>query len=62
MVYWEIWKTRDLTYTGKILILKTFELSQINFELEMRGMPNTIKKRSSNNYVQISVERKKKRL
>ena len=39
----QIWKTRDLTYTGKILILKTFVLSQINFELEMRGMPNNIK-------------------
>ena len=39
----QVWKSRDLTYKGKILVLKTFVLSKINFELEMRGIPNNIK-------------------
>jgi hypothetical protein len=35
----EVWKTGDLTYQGKVLIHKTCIISQINFEIEMRGIP-----------------------
>jgi len=40
----EVWKTRDLIYKGKVLILKTCIISQINFEIEMRGIPEKYKK------------------
>ena len=41
----EVWKTRDLTYQGKVLnILKTCIISQINFEIEMRGIPERYRK------------------
>ena len=39
-----IWKSRDLTLKGKILIIKTFLLSQINYELEMNPIPKHIMK------------------
>ena len=44
----EVWKTRDLTYQGKVLILKTCIISQINFEIEMRGIPERYKKEIKN--------------
>jgi hypothetical protein len=31
----EVWKTRDLAYQGKVLILKTCIISQIHFEIEI---------------------------
>jgi hypothetical protein len=31
----EIWKSRDLTYEGKFLILKSFVLSLIGYEIEL---------------------------
>jgi hypothetical protein len=38
----EVWKTRD---QGKVLnILKTCIISQINFEIEMRGIPERYRK------------------
>ena len=40
----QIWKSRDLTLKGKILIIKTFLLSQINYELEMNPIPKQIVK------------------
>jgi hypothetical protein len=35
----EVWKSRDLTYCGKILIIKSFVLSVIGYEIELRGIP-----------------------
>jgi hypothetical protein len=35
----EVWKSRDLTYFGKKLIIKSFVLSVIGYEIEMRGIP-----------------------
>ena len=35
----EVWKSRDLTYFGKFLIIKSFVLSVIGYEIEMRGIP-----------------------
>jgi hypothetical protein len=35
----EVWKSRDLTYFGKTLIIKSFVLSVIGYEIEMRGIP-----------------------
>ena len=40
----EVWKTRDLTYQAKVLILKTCIISQINFEIEIRGIPEKYEK------------------
>ena len=40
----QIWKSRDLTLKGKILIIKTFLISQINYELEMKPIPKNIVK------------------
>ena len=37
-----IWKTRDLTLKGKILIIKTFLISQLGFELETKRIPINI--------------------
>ena len=34
-----VWKSRDLTYFGKILIITSFVLSVIGYEIEMRGVP-----------------------
>jgi hypothetical protein len=35
----EVWKSRDLAYFGKFLIIKSFVLSVIGHEIEMRGIP-----------------------
>ena len=40
----QVWKSRDLTLKGKILIIKTFLISQINYELEMKPIPKNIVK------------------
>ena len=40
----QILKSRDLTLKGKILIIKTFLVSQINYELEMKPIPKNIVK------------------
>ena len=40
----QIWKSRDLTFKGKVLIIKTFLVSQINYELEMNSIPKNIMK------------------
>ena len=40
----EVQKTRDLTNQGKVLILITCIISQINFEIEMRGIQERYKK------------------
>ena len=40
----EIWKTRDLTYQGKVLLIKSFVISKIGYEIEMRGIPDKYKK------------------
>ena len=40
----EIWKARDLTYKNRVLILKSLIISQIGFEVEMRGIPDNFKK------------------
>ena len=39
------WKTHDLTNQGKVLILKTCIISQINFEIDMREIPERYKKK-----------------
>ena len=44
----EVWKTCDLTYQGKVLILKTCIISQIKFEIDMRGIPERYKKEIKN--------------
>jgi hypothetical protein len=35
----QVWKTRNLTFKGKTLIVKNFLLAQMGFEIEMRGIP-----------------------
>jgi hypothetical protein len=38
----QVWKTRNLTFKGKTLIVKIFLLAQMRemrFETEMRGIP-----------------------
>ena len=35
----QVWKTRNLTFKGKTLIVKNFLLAQMGFETEMRGIP-----------------------
>jgi hypothetical protein len=34
-----VWKTRDLSYKGKVLILKSLILSTVGYEIEIRGIP-----------------------
>lgn len=36
----QVWKTRNLSYQGKNLILKSLVIAQIGFEIEMRGIPD----------------------
>jgi hypothetical protein len=36
----QVWKSRNLSISGKVLIVKTFVHSVINFEIETRGIPN----------------------
>jgi hypothetical protein len=33
----QVWKTRNLTFKGKTLIVKNFLLAQMGYETEMRG-------------------------
>ena len=40
----QVWKTRDLTYTGKVLVIKTLILSQIGFLAESLKFPNMVVK------------------
>ena len=40
----QVWKKRDLTIKGRILIIKTLLVSQIGFEVEMRTIPKHILK------------------
>jgi hypothetical protein len=35
----QVWKARGLTFKGKILVLKTYVVSIINFEIDTRGIP-----------------------
>ena len=42
----EIWKARDLTYKGRMLILKSLIISQIGFEIEIRGILQQLQKRN----------------
>jgi hypothetical protein len=35
----QIWKTRNLTFKGKTLIIKNLLVSQMGYEIEMRGIP-----------------------
>ena len=37
-----VWKSRNLTLEGKLLLLKTFAFSIITFELEVNGIPEKI--------------------
>jgi hypothetical protein len=46
----EVWKSRDLTYFGKTLIIKSFVLSVIGYEIEMRGIPVKFALMSANIY------------
>jgi hypothetical protein len=39
-----VWKTRNLTFKGKTLIVKKFLLAQMGFETEMREIPEKYKK------------------
>ena len=34
-----VWKSRNLTYTGKTLIVKHLLISLCGYEIEMRGIP-----------------------
>jgi hypothetical protein len=47
----EVWKSRDLTYFGKKLIIKSFVLSVIGYEIEMRGIPVKFEKASLFQYL-----------
>ena len=41
----QVWKTRNLTFKEKTLIVKNFLLAQMGFETETRGIPEKYKKR-----------------
>jgi hypothetical protein len=41
----QVWKTRNLTFKEKTLIVENFLLAQIGFKTEMRGIPEKYKKR-----------------
>ena len=40
----QVWKSRNLTLRGKVLIIKTFLISQIGFEIEMKNIPKNVEK------------------
>ena len=44
----QVWKNRDLTFKGKILIIKTLLISQIGFETETRIVPKYVIKTINN--------------
>ena len=37
----QVWKTRNLSFEGKVQIVKSLLLSTIGYEIEIRGIPNT---------------------
>jgi hypothetical protein len=39
----QIWKTRNLTFKGETLIIKNLLVSQMGYEIEMRGIPDRFK-------------------
>jgi hypothetical protein len=39
----QIWKTRNLKFKGKTLIVKDLLVSQMRYEIEMRGIPDRFK-------------------
>ena len=39
-----VWKSRNLTYTGKTLIVKSTLISLCGYEIEIRGVPEKFKK------------------
>ena len=39
-----VWKTRNLTFKGKTLMVKYVLLARMGFETEMRGIPEKYKK------------------
>jgi exonuclease III len=40
----QVWKTRDLTYEGKVTVLKTYILPIIAYEIDVRGIPDEVLK------------------
>ena len=40
----QVWKSRDLTYKGKVLVIKTLLLSQVGFIADVVNIPNYIVK------------------
>lgn len=44
----QVWKNRDLTFRGKVLIIKTLLISQIGFEIETRIVPKNVIKTINN--------------
>lgn len=44
----QVWKKRDLTLKGRVLIIKSLLISQIGFEIEMRNIPNNVIKTIEN--------------
>ena len=38
----QVWKSSDLTYKGKVLVIKTLLLSQIGFLADVVNIPNNI--------------------
>jgi hypothetical protein len=55
----QVWKTRNLTFKGKTLIVKNFLLAQMGFETEMRGIPEKYKKEVSKPLISEHLQRKK---
>ena len=43
-----VWKSRNLTYTGKTLIVENLLISLCGYEIEMRGNTRKIRKRNNN--------------
>ena len=44
----QVWKTRNLTFTGKTLIVKNLIISKTGYEIEMRGIPDNYAKEINN--------------
>ena len=51
----QVWKSRNLTLRGKVLIIKTFLISQIGFELEMKDTPKQCRKRNQHAAMGLSM-------
>lgn len=41
----KVLKSRDLTFSGKVIIIKSFGFYVIGYEIEMRGIPEKMKKK-----------------